>query len=334
MKSTLIVERFSLFFHIAAMLFGLAGLLLVLPHPAFILSLPAAGQQLFQWSMAGGGVVYIVLGALAVALHGARTIGVPRLLGFLLPSLLISLSSELLGTSTGFPFGHYGYLSGLGYKIAGLVPFTIPLSWFYMGLSCYLLAMSCFAARGNRQQAQRPGWTALGWGLLTVGLGAVLLTAWDLVLDPAMSQAPVPFWEFQEVGAFFGMPYRNLLGWTGTGAIFMGVAALLWRHQPVPVLTRGQLWLPLLVYLVNFGFGATITLTTLDHQFLIPASLGVVFGVVPALVAWWLAPPQAGHNHGLASSVETGIETTQSPETTQTAAVPPAKAIPLEAASK
>ena len=58
----------------------------------------------------------------------------------MLPSVLISLTSELLGTSTGFPFGHYSYLSGLGYKIAGLVPFTIPLSWFYVGCVSYLLA--------------------------------------------------------------------------------------------------------------------------------------------------------------------------------------------------
>jgi uncharacterized membrane protein len=313
MKPTLIVERFSLVFHIAAMLFGLAGLLLVLPHPEFVLSLPAAGQQLFQWSMAGGGVVYIVLGALAVALHGARVLGWQKLWAFLLPALIISLSSELIGTSTGFPFGHYAYLSGLGYKIAGLVPFTIPLSWFYMGLSCYLLAGTWFAR-------QRRGLAALGFGIFTVGLGAVLLTAWDLVLDPAMSQAPVPFWSFQEVGAFFGMPYRNLLGWTGTGAIFMGVAALLWRGQPSPALSRSQLVVPLLVYLVNFGFGATITLTTLDHQFWIPASLGVVFGVVPALISWWLAPSQTVD----LNSAATGA----------TAAARSVTTLPLEVASK
>jgi uncharacterized membrane protein len=314
MKPTLIVERFSLVFHIAAMLFGLAGLLLVLPHPEFVLSLPAAGQQLFQWSMAGGGVVYIVLGALAVALHGARVLGWKKLCAFMLPALIISLSSELIGTSTGFPFGHYAYLSGLGYKVAGLVPFTIPLSWFYMGLSCYLLAGVWF----KPSTSQRQGLDALGFGLFTVVLGAVLLTAWDLVLDPAMSQAPVPFWSFQEVGAFFGMPYRNLLGWTGTGAIFMGIAALLWRGQPAPVLSRAQLTVPLLVYLVNFGFGATITLTTLDHQFLIPASLGVLFGVVPALISWWLAPGQA-----LATNPAAATSTTRSVST-----------LPLEVASK
>jgi len=79
----------------------------------------------------GWGVVYMVLGAVAVAIYTYRRLGLKPLLTFMLPSGF-SLGSELLGTSTGFPFGHYSYLSGLGYKIAGLVPFTIPLSWFYV----------------------------------------------------------------------------------------------------------------------------------------------------------------------------------------------------------
>jgi uncharacterized membrane protein len=282
MKPILIAERVCLIIHVAAMMFGLAGLLLVLPHPNFILSLPSFGQQLFQLSMAGGGVVYIVLGAAAVALHGYRTLGTAKLLSFLLPAVIISAGSELLGTSTGFPFGHYAYLNGLGYKIAGLVPFTIPLSWFYMGLSAFLLAYCGLFARAR----------AWGVGLLSLAsvlVGAILLTSWDFVLDPAMSQAPVPFWEFQEIGAFFGMPYRNLAGWTGTGAIFMAVAALLWRQSP-PLLSRSQLVVPLIVYLVNFGFGAAITLVSLDQRYWIPTAIGVVLGVMPALALWWSAP--------------------------------------------
>lgn len=281
MKPILIAERICLIAHIAAMVFGLAGLLLVLPHPEFILSLPSQGQQLFQWSMAGGGVVYILLGAATVALHGYRTLGLGKLLGFMAPAILISLSSELLGTSTGFPFGHYAYLSGLGYKIAGLVPFTIPLSWFYMGLSTFLLAVT-YASRWSRRVF------APVVALVSILLGAILLTAWDFVLDPAMSQAPVPFWEFQQAGAFFGMPYRNLLGWTGTGALFMAVASLFWSG-PIE-LDRDQLKLPLVIYLVNFGFGAAITLVTLDQRFWIPTALGVLLGIIPALLIWWTTP--------------------------------------------
>jgi uncharacterized membrane protein len=286
MQRLVFFQWFCLIAHIAAMMFGLAGLILVLPHPEFIVSLPSFGQQLFQFSMAGGGVGYILLGAIAVAIHGYRTLGLPSLLRFMVPAIALSLGSELLGTSTGFPFGHYAYLSGLGYKVAGLVPFTIPLSWFYLGFSAYLLAYS-----GLRSGLSRWKVGDFGLKILAVGLGAVLLTAWDLVLDPAMSQAPFPFWEFQEVGAFFGMPYRNLVGWVGTGMVFMGVGALLLRSVPIR-LSRAQLTMPLLVYLANFAFGATITLTQLDTRFWIPTGLGVLVGVIPAVLCWWMVPTQ------------------------------------------
>ncbi len=285
MKQLILAERLCLLAHIGAMAFGLAGLVLVLPHPEFILMLPPFGQHLFQWSMAGGGVVYIILGAIAVAIYGYRTLGWRQLMGFMGPAVFLSLGSELLGTSTGFPFGNYAYLSGLGYKIAGLVPFTIPLSWFYLGLSAYLLAMAgmdaWLAGRSPR----------LNWGVKigAVLLGTLLLTAWDFVLDPAMSQTPFPFWEFRQPGEFFGMPYRNLAGWMGTGALFMSVATLLWPRQ-TPRLTRTELGLPLMVYLTNFAFGAIITLSLLDSRYWIPATIGLGVGVIPAIACWWLAP--------------------------------------------
>ncbi len=277
------IERLAVTTHILAMVFGVAGLVLVLPHPAWVLALPAVGQRLFAWSMAGGGIVYILFGALAVILYGVRVLGARLLWGFFIPAVGLSLGSELLGTSTGFPFGHYGYLDGLGYKIAGLVPFTIPLSWFYMGLVCFLLAY------GGLGWLRREGLRLAG----AVGLGAILLMAWDLALDPAMSQTPVPFWEFQEVGAFFGMPYRNLAGWVGTGMVFMTVAALVWGGMPAERLNldRRHLTLPLVIYLVNFLFGAVITVGLLAASYWIPIALGVGLGVIPALICWWVAGP-------------------------------------------
>ncbi|NJK38198.1 MAG: carotenoid biosynthesis protein [Oscillatoriales cyanobacterium RM2_1_1] len=272
MKPLALAERIFLASHVISTLFGLAGLLIVLPNPQIIMSLPPIGQTAFQLSMAGGGAAYIVFGALAVACYTYRTWGGWVMATFLIPAVGLSLSSELLGTSTGFPFGHYEYLSGLGYKIAGLVPFTIPLSWFYMGLSCYLLA------RAGVRLTVHSTWLRQIAALL---IGAVLLTAWDLVLDPAMSQAPARFWQFQEVGEFFGMPYRNLLGWVGTGLIFMSVTAWLWRRVPI-MPSRPQLGVPLIVYWTNFLFGAVITTVSLDARFLLPVGLSVLFGLIPA----------------------------------------------------
>ncbi|WP_199291564.1 MULTISPECIES: gamma-carotene 1'-hydroxylase CruF [unclassified Limnothrix] len=278
-----LIERACLIGHIIAMAFGLAGLLYVLPRPDLIASLPPIGIQFFQWSMGQGGVGYIILGAAAVALYLARVLGWQRMLLFFLPSVGLSLGSELLGTSTGFPFGHYHYLSGLGYKVAGLVPFTIPLSWFYMGAVCYLLVMV------GLERLNLPG--LLRQAGAVVG-GAVLLMAWDLVLDPAMSQTSLPFWEFEEIGEFFGMPYRNLSGWVATGMVFMSVAALLWRGQRLN-LTRSQLTVPVIVYLVNFAFGAAITVFSLDPGFLVPTMMSVAIGVLPAVLLWAIAPTEA-----------------------------------------
>ncbi|UBF28873.1 carotenoid biosynthesis protein [Kovacikia minuta CCNUW1] len=281
MKVLVAVERICLTGHIISLVFGLAGLLLVLPNPAFIAALPPIGQTLFGWSMTGGGVVYILLGAVAVALYAYRTLGWRNWLGFMVPAMVLSLGSELLGTSTGFPFGHYRYLSGLGYKIAGLVPFTIPLSWFYLGFSAYVLARAGLEAKGLKGWMKQAG---------AIAIGALLLTAWDFVLDPAMSQTPYPFWEFQDPGQFFGMPYRNLLGWFGTGTLFMLVSAFFWRKATIQ-LTRQQLKLPLVIYLVNFAFGAIITINQLDTRFWVPTLISIGLGVVPAVLLWWTAKP-------------------------------------------
>ncbi len=275
-KQLITAERSFLIAHILSMAFGLAGLLLVLPNPNFILNLPDFGKTAFSWSMAGGGVVYMLLGTAAISIYAYRTLGVWHWLSFMIPAIFISLGSELLGTSTGFPFGHYHYLSGLGYKIAGLVPFTIPLSWFYLGFAAYLIARSGLATRSI------PGWLQ---DLTAIAFGALTLTSWDFVLDPAMSQTTVPFWIWEQPGAFFGMPYQNFAGWLGTGALFMVVATLLWKKAPLN-LPNQDLGLPLAIYLSNFAFS---TVMSLAAGIWLPVLLGLILGVTPMLVFYWLA---------------------------------------------
>ncbi len=281
MKQLVNLQRFFLVSHILAFVFGLAGLLIILPNPELLAGLGTVGQKAFGWSMSGGGVINILLGTVAVAIFAYRTLGMWQWLTFMIPAIVLSLGSELLGTSTGFPFGEYGYLSSLGYKIAGLVPFTVPLSWFYMGFTCYLLARCAIDA------IIKPG-SPFGFLRLILGvvIGAMLLTSWDFALDPAMSQSAYPFWHFGQVGSFFGTPYRNFLGWIATGALFMTVAALFWKKTPI-VLSRQQLGFLLVVYTSNIAFSAVITVISAGLG--IPVGLSVLLGVIPALILWWMA---------------------------------------------
>ena len=65
----------------------------------------------------------------------------------------------------------------------------------------------------------------------------------------------------------------------------MTVATLLWQKTPV-ALSRKQLGLPLAVYLSNFAFAAIMSI---GAGILIPIGLGLVLGVAPALILWWMA---------------------------------------------
>lgn len=117
---------------------------------------------------------------------------------------VLSLSSELLGTTTGFPFGDYEYSGLLGAKWFSHVPYLIPLSWFTMALPSFVLVERTLSDH-----------------LPMVGrwmLSALLLTSWDLVLDPAMSFL-VPYWLWGQAGSFYGMPWINLAGWFVTGFV-------------------------------------------------------------------------------------------------------------------
>jgi len=301
MQQLVNLELFFLIAHIFSMAFGLAGLLIVLPNAEFISQLSPFGQTLFQWGMNGGGVAYMIFATIAVSIYAYRTLGIWHWLTFMLPAIFLSLGSELLGTSTGFPFGNYGYLNGLGYKIAGLVPFTIPLSWFYLGFVAYLLARAGLKVEENPNS----WWRQLG----AIAFGSLILTSWDFVLDPAMSQTISPFWVWYQPGAFFGMPYSNFAGWFGTGVVFMSVAALLWKKVPLQI--PQNLGFPLTVYISNFTFAAVMSV---GSGFLVPTALGLLVGVLPAVVLWWLGTKNITNSLSIPTKLpEESPETTVAP---------------------
>ena len=233
--------------HLLALTFGLAGILIALPNPQLWSGSPL-GVQVFTFGMEYAGSLHILLGAAAMVAFGVWRIGWRKTLLFFAASVSISLASELIGTTTGWPFGNYAYTEGLGPKVLGHVPYTIPLSWFYMGFASYILA----AAILDRFTPGARPWAA-------VALGSWLLLAWDVVLDPAMAHEslPIKFWVWSESGFFFGMPFKNLVAWYATGLVFIGVGRLLWRSD----LERpgALIWAPLVTYIANCVFAAFLS---------------------------------------------------------------------------
>ncbi|HYZ15142.1 MAG TPA: carotenoid biosynthesis protein [Candidatus Acidoferrum sp.] len=235
--------------HVLALVFGLFGILVAIPHPELWSGQPrAAAFFAFVLDKAGGSAM--ILGAAAMFAYGLWALGPRRTVLFFFAATLISAAAELTGTKTGWPFGGYEYTSFLGYKLLGRVPFPIPLSWFSMGLASYVLADAVVAAREVRPRA-----------LWSVVLATWLLVAWDLVLDPSMASPRmqyVHFWIWHETGPYFGMPLRNLAGWFGTGLLFIAAGRALWRDATPPTV---RVALPFVVYAANIVWSMVLSLS-------------------------------------------------------------------------
>ncbi|MDQ3411792.1 MAG: carotenoid biosynthesis protein [Chloroflexota bacterium] len=265
--------------HLAALLFGVAGLLIALPNPQWWAGDPMA-RRAFDFGITYGGATHIIFGAAAVFALAWTVIGPRKTLIFFVVSTGLSLGSELIGTTTGWPFGNYAYTDFLGYKILGHVPYTIPLSWFYVGLTCYLLATTIVAALGWRRGTL--------WSLV---LGVWFVTAWDLVLDPAMA-APnlaVKFWEWHIECPYFGMPLQNLAGWSVTGLAYMALSRLLWRSDPPPITDRAVASFLFIVYAANLGFAMALSGGAGLWQ---PIVLAIIVGLLPATLVFRQAGPR------------------------------------------
>src|SRR5688572_24379577 len=55
-----------------------------------------------------------------------------------------ALVIEASAIITGFPYGHFGYSDLLGYRILGLVPWTIAFAWAPLILGAYAVASNLF----------------------------------------------------------------------------------------------------------------------------------------------------------------------------------------------
>jgi putative membrane protein len=256
--------------HAFALAVGLFGILIAIPHPQ-LWARDANAATFYAFAIGRTGGTAMFLGALAMLAYGFSAIGMRRTLLFFCAATVLSAAAELAGTKTGWPFGGYEYTEFLGPKLLGRVPVAVPLSWFYMGFASFVLADAIAARRRSRHRTL--------WSIL---LGAWLLTAWDLVLDPSMA-APqmqyIHFWIWHETGPYFGMPLRNLAGWFATGLLFIAVGRFAWNERAAPL---APALLPFAVYAVNVGW--SMVLSTAAGMW--PTALAaIVLSLAPAALA-------------------------------------------------
>ena len=236
-----------------------------------------ASQRALRFGWRFSGPTYVVLAALAALAHAAARVGWRRSLLLMAAGSLISLSAELTGTSTGLPFGPYSYTSLLGWRVGGLVPFPIPLSWFYMVYASLAILGRLLPARDELR-------TRLTWG----ALGGLVLTAWDVSMDPAMSHATA-HWLWHTSGTFYGMPFLNWFGWWLTGSIVAFAMVSIVRPSEFAARVAPSSF-PLWLYAVNGVFPIAICAR---HGLWWAAGLGALAMAIPLWLAIAAAPRRA-----------------------------------------
>lgn len=184
-------------------------------HPGMLASRPQAAS-VYSAAFTFFPRAHVLLGFAALAFVLVRRTGLRWVAAFG-ACYALSLGSELAGTTAGVPFGPYHYTAGLGLKWFGHVPVLIPLSWFFMALPSYLLA---------RAVLPRSGRARAGGRAIVILVGSLVLLAWDLALDPAMSWI-TKYWVWGQEGPYYGMPLLNLFGWYATGVVLMIALAAL-----------------------------------------------------------------------------------------------------------
>jgi putative membrane protein len=181
-------------------------------------------------------------------LHCARCEGWGRTGVFFATAAIVSYLLEEAGVRTGLIYGPYHYSDQLGPKL-GDVPVLIPLAWFMMIYPSWVTARALLRGVDTRRAA----------GIAALALvAAMVMTAWDTVMDPGMSADGN--WVWEKGGAYFGVPLRNYAGWLLTTFLVYCGAGLIWRAMQLQrggtraaarEVTTGFAALPVIVYAVH-----------------------------------------------------------------------------------
>jgi uncharacterized membrane protein len=221
----------------------------LLLYLALIALIPVAYQHVLVtgWDLPSlpvteAGVALFV--ALFSLLHSLSALGWRNTLALFGITAVIGWSFEQMGVATGLIYGVYHYSDALGPKL-GHVPYAIPIAWYSMLYVSYQIAQLMTHGSPRRTQS---GWVPIVWH---AGVTGMVLTAWDVLVDPLASGPGALSWVWEQGGAYYGVPTQNFIGWTLTGFTVVVCYRLYERFVPARPLgrqTRTMQALPLLLY--------------------------------------------------------------------------------------
>ena len=224
-------------------------------------------------------------------LHSGLTFGWVRAGVLLVLCVTIAFLSEYFGQLTGMIFGPYYYTDLLGPKILGRIPVLIPFAWYMMFYPTYIVA-NILAEGTPVTPKMDPVWIV--W---MAALSALVMTAWDLTMDPIMSYDSCrdggvctanqvesrlgdPAWVWPHGGEHFGVPLINYRGWLLTAFIVFLIFRFIEPHLKI-VSWRGSrsklmLWFPVGVYGAMAVIDAWLGRRQIDDIHLIsPFAMGI-----------------------------------------------------------
>jgi putative membrane protein len=120
---------------------------------------------------------------------------------------LYGFVAEVIGESTGFPFGDYSYSDALGPTLLD-VPIALVSAW---------IVVTTFAVNVLQKAGVQRTW----W----IVAGPCVMVVIDLILEP-VATGPMDGWSWQASDGYYGVPITNFFGWFIVSIPIFGVLAM------------------------------------------------------------------------------------------------------------
>lgn len=210
-------------------------------------------------------IVGVLAFSTASALHAYVANGRVFLIKFLSVALIATFVIEVLGVATSFPFGTYEYdTERLGISVMG-VPLLIPFAWFMMLYPSWIVARDLTKTNS-----------------LAIPIAALLMSTWDLYLDPQMVNEGYWTW-FIDDQATKEIPLTNFFGWFLSTAIIFTLLSLILKPNQSQISNATPYALVLWVWLGSFLVNI-VPVSPFFNQPMVAISGFIGMGIV--LVPW------------------------------------------------